>query len=183
MAVTMNEAEARQRILNHYGVTEQQISKTEMVEQRSPEHRIFFLVKSSCLDNVEYKVSYDHDHGVLRCESWNGGPPCKAAADGMNCWHRKASLAAWEIFKLEQRQQAEAETQAALADPEVQREITLATLEGAERQLRRRVQQDRVNQRRRQRDDYAREAREREERAVARDGARAYESNEFRILR
>jgi len=188
MATNKPEYASVESILAAHRVTADQVSKCEKIEQTSPIHQIFYVVASASQAGVEYKVSYNAERGGLQCQSWNDGPVCLASASGSGCWHRRAAVAAWQIEKLEAYQarvneQARVEAteeykqeqaeRAALDDVIAEAEAALACAESDVHEAR----------------SFSREADSREARAVARDGARAYQPGEIhrdeqgRILR
>src|SRR5690242_12276623 len=85
-------------IYTAYRVTPEQVAACTMIEQTSPTHQIFYLVQSASDPTTEYKVQYTRERG-LQCLSWDGGRTCPASAEGIPCWHKRAALCAYAIYR------------------------------------------------------------------------------------
>jgi hypothetical protein len=104
---------------NRYEVTVEMIAKcARIVDLNARPAQIFYLVESATDAGVEYKVIFDRNHKLLTCD-------CKAGRSGVNCWHKRAAVAAAAAFKAEVAARR-AETEKTLREIESDdREITL----------------------------------------------------------
>ena len=106
----MTTINTRADALSAYHVTAEQLSKVQAVQDGAT-GQWFYLAESSSKPGVEYKVVYNAEVKALQCLPFNDGPVCEASAAGIGCWHKRASLAAHAIYRLEQRQMRAQETQ------------------------------------------------------------------------
>jgi hypothetical protein len=93
-----------------YHVSEEQISKVTLQQDCA-------IVKSATVKGVEYKVVYNKEHKVLQCLPYNSSHVCGASASGKGCWHKRATLAAIAINRLQAKERSarDAEIKEALA--------------------------------------------------------------------
>lgn len=107
--------------LTSYHVTEEQIAKVTLESNRT-------VVQSATTEGVEYFVKYNYSTKHLDCSCPAANPP--KDANGFyeyaprGCWHRRASLAAIALNRLQAKERAAriAEAAAIEATPEYQAE-------------------------------------------------------------
>lgn len=86
-------------ICSKYNISEAQFSKATYCESNG---KGFYIVESASVPGQEYRVEWNDEHQCLQCKPHNG-PACKASANGVPCWHKRAALAAEERFKATER--------------------------------------------------------------------------------
>ncbi len=82
-----------------YHVTEAQIAAAHRFINEQT-HQVIFKVESQTTVGVEYTVFYNRVRKSLDCT-------CKAAGNGIGCWHRRAALAAAAEYRQEIRERNE----------------------------------------------------------------------------
>ncbi len=92
--------------------------------------KAFYLVESASVPGQCYRVEWNDEHHCLQCLPHNG-EACKASANGVPCWHKRAALANEEYFKAEQAARRKAEQAEIEATPEYQLEQAFRELEEA----------------------------------------------------
>ncbi len=135
------------QIKAEYGVTDEQLSKCNLIQDGST-GRYFYIVESQTTQGTEYTVKFNAHFGKLTCR-------CKAGNLGIDCWHKRASVADFAIQKLQARARCQREVAAIIATPEFHEEYSDFQLEQAKANVR-------------------------EARAVAKYGDKAYEREELR---
>lgn len=85
-------------ITNYFNVSEQQIEACTRIEQSGKVH---YSVTSQTTVGTDYTVAWNTAHRVLQCS-------CKAGSEGMNCWHKRAALAANKFYQAEKQGELEA---------------------------------------------------------------------------
>jgi hypothetical protein len=144
--------------LNSYRVTDEQLSKCELIQNGST-GKYFVLVESMSEQGTIYRVEYDSEKKCLRCLP-HTGTPCKAQDAGYSsCWHRRAACATFALFRLEQRNARRAEDKAVEETAEYREERAIVDLEWALEEAK---------------------AAKREAAAVRRNGRNAYQPTEIR---
>jgi hypothetical protein len=88
-----------------YHVTQEQIDACQRWEDCGL-NRIFYTVESQSQPGVYYKVVWNTQFHVLQCLP-HTGKHCEASLKGIPCWHKRAALAAEQLFKAELRREQE----------------------------------------------------------------------------
>ena len=108
-------------ITTHYNVTLEQIDKaTRIIDMKT--NTVFYQVESQTEACQVYSVRYNKDFGCLTCT-------CKAGQQGIPCWHKRAALAAEQLYKAAIRREHQAECQAIEASEQYQLEQGLVQIE------------------------------------------------------
>ncbi len=111
-------------ICEKYNLTIEQLSAGTHIVLNGTQHCV--IVESSSVPGQEYKIIWNSLYKVLQCTVHNG-VPCKASANGKQCYHKRVALAVIELEKAQSiREQAEIE-----ATPEYQFEQLFRDLEDA----------------------------------------------------
>lgn len=149
----------------HYPVTQAQLDACERVVD--PETRIVtYKVKSATTEGVTYTVRYDRRFGKIACN-------CQAFYYP-TCWHRRAAVKAEELFKADLRAQYEAARAAIEASAEYRMEVAEVTAQQAQQSYREALQEAASG---------GNEAAKRELKALKRHGDKAYDSEDFHLLK
>lgn len=113
-------------IAEQYNVTQEQIDRCDRITDYS-RHKVFYQVESQTDSTLVYHVEYSNAHHVLTCT-------CKAGQYGIPCWHKRAALAAEEVYKQEIAQRR-AEQEQIERDEAYQFEQMLHDLEESQAEL------------------------------------------------
>ena len=112
-------------IATRYHVTETQMSMAHRILDLNA-GQVFFQVESQSEAGTEYTVRYNRTLKVLQCT-------CKAAQEGIGCWHKRAALAVTAEYKQEQERlmhELSAEIKADTAPYTVEVDPTSSSLDG-----------------------------------------------------
>lgn len=142
-------------------VTQEQIDRCERTI--GSDGRAFYQVKSESLDDTTYNVKWNVKYQRLTCD-------CKGGQEGYSCKHMRWSLAAemeYKRFKRAEREAAKQQAEELERTQAVQREQAEQALAQADRQLR----------------DLERAASKREQSALKKYGAKAYQPTPFSLLK
>ena len=114
-------------VTTQYNITLEQIDKaTRIIDLKT--NTVFYQVESQTEACQVYSVRYNKDFGCLTCT-------CKAGQQGIPCWHKRAALAAEQIYKAEIRREREAERKAIESSEEFQIERALHELDEIFREI------------------------------------------------
>ena len=109
---TITAVTSQAEALHVYSVTLEQLDAATMIVDEKTQ-RAFYLVKSASDPEKEYRVTYNTAFSILQCT-------CPAGSEGRGCWHKRAALADWSLYRMEQRRARLAEQAAIEATPEYQ---------------------------------------------------------------
>jgi hypothetical protein len=99
-------------ICEKYNISEEQFSLATKVIANG--RKAFYIVESLSTPGQEYCVEWNDKHRCLQCKPHNS-EACKASANGLQCWHKRAALAVEEYEQAKvraRRQQEQAEVEA-----------------------------------------------------------------------
>lgn len=108
MTTTLN----TQAIATRYNVTEDQMDLCNRIIDGAT-GKPFYQVESQTTADVIYTVRYNVQFHKLSCN-------CKAGAEGLNCWHKRAAMACETEYKLLKQAEHQAEVRQAASQMTLQ---------------------------------------------------------------
>jgi hypothetical protein len=108
-------------VTTKYNVTIEQIDRaSKIIDGR--DNSVYFQVDSQTTPGTSYNVRFNRQFGKLTCT-------CPAGEKGINCWHKRAALAANELEKATANLRRKTEQAAVEATEEYQLEQLFRNLE------------------------------------------------------
>ena len=115
------------RLVDSYDLhTPEQFSKATKVIANG--RKAFYIVESLSVPGQEYRVEWNDEHHCLQCLP-HTGEACPASKNGLQCWHKRAALAAEEHYRQEQAERRQSEQAEAESDPMYEIEQAFRDLE------------------------------------------------------
>jgi hypothetical protein len=152
-----------------YKVTQEQIDACSRVVDLNTK-QAFYQVESATTPGKIYEVRFNRTFGRLTCT-------CAAGIYYSTCWHRRAAYAAEDLYKEAKRAEKEAAKRIVAeieASAQYRQEIAQVTTEQATRSYREALKEAATG---------GDEAAKRELKAIKRYGAKAYDSEDFNLLK
>ncbi len=106
-------------LCSKHNITEEQFSNATKVIANG--RKAFYIVESLSAPGQEYRVEWNDEYHCLQCLPHNG-EACKASANGLQCWHKRAALAVEEHEQAKVRARRKLEQAEIEATPQYQAE-------------------------------------------------------------